>query len=172
MPTSRVVTKNGAAYLEVNGEIVPGAAYITYFFDNNRYGDFAKAGYKLYSVSVFLGQNYINNRSALECFTPGVFGDGAADFSRFDPDIRRILEVCPDAMIFPRVNVNPSREWERMHLEELTEAGPSTGHPDGKRAEGASFLGGHIGYFKEGCCRITQRKSAFHIHGRRGRFQN
>ena len=134
MPTSRVVTKNGAAYLEVNGEIVPGAAYITYFSDNNRYGDFAKAGYKLYSVSVFLGQNYINNRSALECFTPGVFGDGAADFSRFDLDIRRILEVCPDAMIFPRVNVNPSREWERMHPEELTEAGPSTRHPDGKRA--------------------------------------
>lgn len=134
MPTSRIVKRNGAAYLEVNGNLVSGAAYMTYFSDNNCYSDFADAGYKLYSVSVFLGQNYINNAGALECFTPGIFDDEKSDFSRFDLDIKRILQVCPDAMIFPRININPSRKWEEEHPEELTLRGPQKRHPDGKRA--------------------------------------
>lgn len=134
MPTSRIVKRNGAAYLEVNGNLISGAAYMTYFSDNNCYSDFADAGYKLYSVSVFLGQNYINNAGALECFTPGIFDDEKSDFSRFDLDIKRILDVCPDAMIFPRININPSRKWEEEHPEELTLRGPQNRHPDGKRA--------------------------------------
>jgi len=134
MPRSRVVQRSGASYLEVNGKIIPGAAYLTYFSDKNCYGDFADAGYKLYSVSVFLGQNYINNFSALECFTPAVFNESGADFSRFDLDIKRILEVCPDAMIFPRINVNPPREWEAANPDELTDFGPPSRHPEGRRA--------------------------------------
>lgn len=133
MAASRVVIKNGASYLEVNGKIISGAAYMTYFSDNNCYSDFASVGYKLYSVSVFLGQNYINNQSALECFTPAIFSKGGADFSRFDLDVSRIIEACPDAMIFPRINVNPPRDWEAENPEELTDKGPES-RPDGKRA--------------------------------------
>ena len=129
---SRVVSRSGATYLEVEGRLIPGAAYMTYFSEKNRYGDFAKAGYKLYSVSVFFGSNYVNNSSALECFSPGIFDGEAADFSRFDLDVRRILEVSPDAMIFPRLNVNPPRGWDEDNPEELTDKGPRS-RPEGKR---------------------------------------
>ena len=139
MAKSSLIQKNGATYINVDGKIIPGAAYMTYFSDKNRYGDFAEAGYKLYSVSVFLGDNYVNNNYALECFSPGIFKGCNADFSRFDIDVRRILEVRPDALIFPRINVNPSREWEAEHPEELTLAGPNV-RPEGKRASIGSEL--------------------------------
>ena len=133
MPSSKIVTIKGAQYIEVNGRVVPGAAYMTYFSDRNRYGDFAEAGYKFYSVSVFFGTNKINNIGALDCFSPGIFDNGVGDFTLFDTDVRRILDVCPDAMILPRMNVNPSVKWEQKHPDELCDKGPSA-HPELVRA--------------------------------------
>jgi len=124
--TSAVVTRNGAQRLTVNGAEVDSVAYITYLPEKNRYGDFAAAGYRLFSTCVFFGSNSLNSTSGLEVFSKGVFDDETPDFSGFDRDIRNILAVCPDAMIFPRVNVGLSRDWEAAHPEELNDQGAAT----------------------------------------------
>lgn len=121
--TSFVHTKNGKQYMNINGKDMDGLAYITYLPENGRFGDFAAAGYKLYSVCVFFGTNILNESSSLPFFSAGVFDNEKPDFSNFDRDIRRILDVCPDAYIFPRVNISLSRKWEDEHPEELCDSG-------------------------------------------------
>ena len=123
---SYIQNRNGQQRLYIHGECQEGLAYITYLTDRNRYADFAKAGYRLFSVPVFFGFNHLNEYSKLDVFTKGIFDNEESDFSVFDEDIRRILKVRPDAYIFPRVNVSLSRNWELAHPDELCDP-----YPDG-----------------------------------------
>ncbi len=124
--TSSVVSKDGVQFLTVNGQRIDSVAYITYLPENNRYEDFAKAGYSLFSTCVFFGSNCLNSTSGLEVFSKGLFDGELPDFSGFDQDVQNILAVCPKAMIFPRVNVGLSREWEASHPDELNDQGAAT----------------------------------------------
>lgn len=126
MQTSEIINKNGYPQLCINGEIQDGLAYITYLTENNRYMDFAKAGFRLFSVPVFCGFNHLNEHSGLDVFKKGIFDKDEPDFSLFDEDIKQILDACPDAYIFPRVNVSLSREWELQNPDELCDP-----YPDG-----------------------------------------
>ncbi len=129
---SSIRTINTAQYLCVNGKPVEGTAYITYLNDNARYEDFAKRGYRLYSVSLFFGTNFLNDSSHLEVFSKGIFDTDIPYYDEFDRNIEKIIEVCPDAMIFPRVNVSPSSLWENAHADELCDRGTDD-FPDSKR---------------------------------------
>ena len=82
-------SQSGYPQLCINGEIQDGLAYITYLTENNRYIDFAKAGYRLFSVPVFFGYNHLNERSGLNVFKKGIFDKDEPDFSIFDEDIIR-----------------------------------------------------------------------------------
>jgi len=130
---SEIINKNGSPQLCINGDIQDGLAYITYLTENNRYVDFAKAGYRLFSVPVFFGFNHLNEHSGLDVFKKGIFDRGEPDFSVLDEDIKQILDACPDAYIFPRVNVSLSREWELQNPDELCDP-----YPDGTLSR-ASF---------------------------------
>jgi beta-galactosidase len=130
---SEIVNKNGYPQLCINGEIQDGLAYITYLTENNRYTDFAKAGYRLFSVPVFFGFNHLNELSGLNVFKKGIFDNNEPDYSTFDRDIKQILDACPDAYIFPRVNVSLSRNWELQNPDELCDP-----YPDGTPSR-ASF---------------------------------
>lgn len=124
--TSSVVTKNGRQLLCVNGREIDSVAYITYLPKNNRYRTFAEVGYRLFSTCVFFGSNSLNSTSGLEVFSKGLFDGETPDFSHFDRDVHNILQVCPNALIFPRVNVGLSREWEASHPDELNDTGADT----------------------------------------------
>ena len=109
-----------------------GAEYTTYKRENARYKDFAEKGFRLFSVTLFFGSNYLNETSHLPVFSKGIFDEEIPDYSGFDEDINNILKYCPDAYIFPRVNVMPSAEWEKAHPDELCNIG-TFDFPDNKR---------------------------------------
>lgn len=119
MQTSEIISKNGYPQLCINGVIQDGLAYITYLTENNCYIDFAKAGFCLFSVPVFFGFNHLNEYSGLDVFKKGIFDKDEPNFSLFDADIKQILDACPNAYIFPRVNVSLSRRWELQNPDEL-----------------------------------------------------
>ena len=121
---SCVSVENGAPCLYINREKQTPLAYITYLTEQNRYGDFARAGYRLFSLPVFFGFNHLNEHSGLDVFTKGIFDHPQPDFSRFDADIAQILDACPDAYILPRINVSPCRSWELSHQDELCDPSP------------------------------------------------
>ncbi len=124
MSESYVNNESGIPRLYINGEPADTLAYITYLTENNRYADFARAGYRLFSVPVFFGKNRLNENTGLEVFTDGIFDGETPDFSIVDADIERILEACPNAYILPRVNISLSRAWELEHPDELCEMKP------------------------------------------------
>ncbi len=120
---SQVQIRNGLPTLVINGRAVAEMAYITYRTDHNRYEDFARAGVKLYSVNLNFSEMPINERAPVLVFQKGIFEHETPDFSVVDRNFTQILEACPDAYIFPRVNVNLSEAWEKAHPEELCEKG-------------------------------------------------
>lgn len=106
----------GVPTLYVNGAPLPAAAYMTYLTPYNRYDAFAHAGYNLFSMPVLFAGRWISAASGLTPFSKGIFDDrDKPDFSAFDADVRKILDACPDALIFPRVNVSMPLWWIEAH---------------------------------------------------------
>ncbi len=120
---SEIKNINGLPTLTADSKPLPEMAYITYIPENNRYADFAKAGVKFYSVNLNFSEMPINENAPVLVFQKGIFENETPDFSIVDKNFGDILSACPDAYIFPRVNVNLSREWERLHPDELCEYG-------------------------------------------------
>ena len=128
MTTSAVRKLGGVPTLFVNGEPVPGVAYITYFRENACYADFGQAGYRLFSIPVYFGDQTINPGSGIAPFEPGIFSiEGRAEFAIFDRQVRQVLDAVPDAMIFPRVNLSMPAWWEKAHPEACCFTAPGGG---------------------------------------------
>ncbi len=118
MVTSRIAPYGGVPTLFINDIPNPGMAYITYITDNNRYADFAAAGVKLFSVPIYFSEQPLNEYSMTPKFCEGIFENGE-HFEILDREILRVLEACPDALIFPRINLSLPRKWELEHPDEL-----------------------------------------------------
>ncbi len=122
--SSFVANHGGVPTLFVNGEPLPGLAYITYLSERACYEDFAEAGYRLFSFSVFFGSQGINEISGIYPFADGLFEDrNRPDFTLFDREMESISAAAPDALVFPRVNVSLPAWWEREHPLECNDHG-------------------------------------------------
>ena len=131
MVTSKVEIINGVPTLKINGEVVAANAYMTYFIENARYDDFTNAGYKLFSVPMYFATRGIQEMNEIPPFASGIFENEEPDFSIIDKTFGQILEECPDAYIFPRVNMSVPLRWEIENPDELCDYGNA--NPDKKR---------------------------------------
>lgn len=131
--TSEIKILHNTPTLFVNGNPADRLAYMTYLAEEGHYGDFTQAGYRLFSVSLFFGTNNLNEFSGSRSFSRGLYDIEEPYYEEFDRNIRRILDVCPNALILPRVNVNLPEAWEIRHPEELCDVSKST-DPTHKRA--------------------------------------
>jgi len=103
--------KNGKPYIYVNGALHYPLAYTTYFEECGEFSDFIKSGYKMFFVNVSFTDLPINNVSGFSPFRTGVFEKETPDYKEFDGVIGEILDQCPDALIFPRINIAMPRKW-------------------------------------------------------------
>ena len=65
MLTSQVRPLGGVPTLFIDGGPVPGIAGITYFRERACYAEFGEAGYRLFSIPVFFGDQSINPNSLI-----------------------------------------------------------------------------------------------------------
>ena len=138
--TSHVARHGEAPTLFVNGKPLPGLAYITYFEERNHYRDFAEAGYRLFTFATFFGDQTINETTYFHPLSPGIFSvREQEDYSSFDQSVADILAACPEAMIFPRVNMSPPAWWEDENPDECNDAGCRQ-HPERRRLSFASLI--------------------------------
>ena len=120
---AKIEVRGGVTALIINGTYVSEMAYITYRPEYNRYSDFEKAGVRLFSVNLNFSEMPLNEYAPVLVFQKGIFEGDEPDFSIVDRNFDQILNACPDAYIFPRVNVNLPRKWEEGHPDELCEKG-------------------------------------------------
>ncbi len=123
MITSSVEMIDQIPRLVINGEVVAANAYITYFIEKARYDDFAEAGYNLFSVPVYFATRGIQEMNDIPPFAPGIFENEEPDYSIADRTFQQIIDACPNALIFPRVNVTLPLRWEKENPDELCEYG-------------------------------------------------
>lgn len=103
--------KNGKPLISLNGELHYPLAYTTYFEECGEYSDFIKSGYRMFFVNVSFTDLPINNVMGFTPFRTGVFENDVPDYNEFDELVYKILSECPDAMIFPRINIAMPRKW-------------------------------------------------------------
>ncbi len=118
---SHIEFKNGKPLISVNGELHSPLAYTTYFEECGEYSDFIKSGYKMFFVNVSFTDLPINNVTGFTPFRTGVFENDEPDYSEFDNNVYRILSECPDALIFPRINIAMPRKWIAENPDETVE---------------------------------------------------
>ncbi|MBQ7637584.1 MAG: hypothetical protein IJS90_01615 [Clostridia bacterium] len=110
--SSYVARCGGVPTLFVNGAPFPAAAYMTYLEEYNNYSQFAEAGCRLFSVPVLFAGRWINAAFNNKPFHNGIFDNkNGPDFSALDGSVQKILDSCPDALIFPRLNVSMPLWW-------------------------------------------------------------
>lgn len=115
---SSVEVKNGKPYISINGALHYPLAYTTYFEECGEFSDFIKAGYKMFFINVSFTGLPINNVSGFSPFWTGVFEGEEPDYREFDGIVGEILTECPDALIFPRINVAMPEKWIEKNPDE------------------------------------------------------
>ena len=135
---------NNKAFININGTSYAPLAYTTYFDECGKWDEFINHGYKMFFVNVSFTELPINNTTGFSPFLYGVFETETPDYSQFDSLIDDILYKCPDALIFPRINISMPRNWIELHIND-TISTPKGGnreslYSDNFRKDGAKLL--------------------------------
>ena len=121
MLRSNIEFKNGKPFININGELHYPLAYTTYFDECGEYSDFISHGYRMFFVNVSFTTLPINNVTGFSPFQTGVFENETPCYDEFDGIVRNILSECPDAFIFPRINIAMPRKWIEANKSECVE---------------------------------------------------
>ncbi len=114
---------NGTLRLFVDNKPIAPNAYITYFTNKARYEDFADAGYKLFSFTVYFSSKTTNENSQSPCFGEPIFDTNEAKLEIIDKSVKQILAACPEALILPRLDTAVPERWEKANPDELCDYG-------------------------------------------------
>ncbi len=112
---------NGKPAIEIDKQFFAPLAYTTYFDECGEYEDFIKSGYRMFFVNVSFTDLPINNVNGFSPFLKGVFEGENEDYSDFDDIVNNIISKCPDALIFPRINIAMPRKWIKNNIYETVE---------------------------------------------------
>ncbi|MBQ8849112.1 MAG: hypothetical protein IJ011_02115 [Clostridia bacterium] len=145
MLKSKIEIKNGNPCLYVDSQPTTAMAYTTYFPERNCYQDFIDSGYRIFFMNVSFTTLPINPDTEFSPFHVGVFEDPKnPDYSEFEEYIHGILRACPDAIIFPRINVSMPKWWIDTHPDDvyLTDKGAfrEAMFSEAFRSDGAKML--------------------------------
>lgn len=120
MLKSEIRICNGVPSLWIDGTPTSAMAYTTYFEERSCCADFAEAGYRIFFVNASFTASPINStHTGFTPFRTGVFENPQLpDYSDFENAVYKILELCPNAVLFPRIYISMPKWWTEMHPDE------------------------------------------------------
>lgn len=154
MLKSEIRTNGLKTDLYIDGRKTAAVAYTTYFEERSRAEYFAKAGYRIFFINVSFSVEPINPNTKFSPYRVGVFDDPECEnYTEFEGEVRRLLKVCPDAIIFPRIYITMPKWWLSAHPCDviLTDAGDprEAMYSDNFRRDASSLLARMIAHIKE-----------------------
>ena len=111
MLKTKIQFRHNRPYLSVNGTLHPPLAYTTYFDECGEFSDFIRHGYRIFFINVSFTTSPINSVTGFSPFLTGVYENEEPDYASFDKYVTDILAECPDALIFPRINISMPKWW-------------------------------------------------------------
>lgn len=117
---SDIRIKNKIPTLYIDDCPTAATAYTTYFEERSAYREFIAAGYDLFFVNASFTTLPINSEvTGFSPFRVGIFENPAQeDYTEFENAVNKILEACPQARIFPRINISMPKQWVDDHPNE------------------------------------------------------
>lgn len=120
--TCRLKQYHGKPTVFVNAKPCFPLAYLSYFPKQFRYKNMRETGMRFFSLSISLGDRWVgaykNGKVRLD--RKGIWDAPAViDFATFDTCINEILQVAPDAFIFPRIFCDSPSWWDSYHPAEV-----------------------------------------------------
>ena len=121
-PRKQVATSvkqlDGAATLHIDGKPAPAMAMmpLPYVADDQvtlACRDFAAAGLRLYSIILW---SWMTPKNGCHSWW---LGPGEYDFEPIDQRVRAVIAADPDALILPRIKLNPPAWWLEEHPDEI-----------------------------------------------------
>ena len=117
---SKVASFQGRPAIYINGEaatpmiyaLTTGAQDTWQPVPHHNLENFSKIGFKLFQIDVWFGDVY--NHGLGDIWKQ----DGSLDMEKVRKHIRGVTSVCPDAIIFIRIHVDPPHWWSERYLEE------------------------------------------------------
>lgn len=109
---------NGKPTLFVNGEAYFPMAFISYYPKQFRYKNMGKSGIRFFSLSITLGDRFVasHRKDKVSLGKKGIWdAPDKIDFNLLDQGIREVLEVVPNAFIFPRIYCDSPGWWDSFH---------------------------------------------------------
>ena len=114
---------NGKPTVFVNGKPYFPMAFISYYPKQFRYKRTRESGIRFFSLSITLGDRFVAayRKSKVRLDKKGIWdGPDQIDFNLLDKSINEILEVAPDAFVFPRIFCDSPSWWDSFHPAETS----------------------------------------------------
>ena len=136
---SKIATYQGRPALYINGSVVAPMIYALTTGSEDTWKpephhnleSFAKIGIKLFQIDVWFGDVW--NHDVDDIWKP----DGSLDMAKVANRIRGVTSICPDAIVFIRIHVDPPRWWSKKYPDEAVgyAASPDKQHEAEVKAE-------------------------------------
>ena len=145
----------------------PPLGYTTYFEECGAFSDFIRHGYRIFFVNVSFTTAPINSVTGFSPFLVGVYEGNESNYAPFDQQVSRILDECPDALIFPRINISMPRSWVEKNPYE-TVSTPNGGfreslYSDIFLRDGAALLKDLVSHIR--CAEYADRIAGYQLCG-------
>jgi beta-galactosidase len=91
-------------------------AFMSYYPQQYRYREMSQHGIHVYSLSLTLTEKWLGGAQRVKWNRPALWtGPDTIDFATVDKSLQEILDVDPQALIFPRIFCDSPAWWDSLH---------------------------------------------------------
>lgn len=109
---AKLIHEGEQPYFLINGKEYPPQAFMTYAPDADRFSEMRDVGTKLFSFTIFIGDNGINDYTGTKPFSENFYkGYHQYDFTAVDRMLEQVAPEGAEVFVFPRIYLDAPGWW-------------------------------------------------------------